>query len=489
MSYTSELYLKGDLKLDNFIGGAFQPPASNAYLPNEDPSTSIVLNHLALSSEQDAESAISSACDAFEQWKALGYLKRAEWLVKVADAIEKERDHFAILESADTGKPLWLCQKVDIPRAVANFRFFAGAVRHQESKSHLMDDAVNYTQRMPLGVAALITPWNLPLYLLSWKMAPALVMGNCVIAKPSEMTSMTAHRLAVLLQEIEFPKGVANFIFGLGKDAGQPLVASPRVRMVSFTGGTFTGKKVAELCAPLFKKVSLELGGKNASIVFDDCYIDETVEGVVQSAFLNQGQICLCGSRIFVQNGIYESFKLKLVERVSKITVGNPKECWMGSLISKAHREKVMGYAKLALEEGGTFITGGDIPDLEAPFSNGAFFSPSIVEGLSSTSRCATEEIFGPLVTLHRFTTEDEVLGYHNQVEYGLAGSVWSSDVKRAHRVAQNMETGMVWVNCWLHRDLRVPFGGIKASGIGREGGEDSLRAYSESKNICIFMN
>lgn len=366
-------------------------------------------------------------------------------------------------------------------------KFFAEAICHNETACHLRHDAVNYTQRSPIGCVGLITPWNLPLYLLTWKLGPALAMGNTIVAKPSELTPLTAHLLAYLAVEAGFPAGVVNVVSGLGAEAGQALVEDPRVKMISFTGGTLTGKRVNLTCAPLFKKVSLELGGKNATIVFADCAFDRTVSEVVRSSFLNQGQICLCGSRIFVERCLYDKFVAAFVLQTKELKVGDPlsKDSFLGSLISKDHREKVESYVQLAIDEGGEILCGGGKP---MGLDSGAFYLPTVVGGLSPSSRCATEEIFGPVVTIHAFDTEEEVLSYHDCVPYGLAGSVWTSDLSRGHRVAQSMDTGMVWVNCWLYRDLRVPFGGVKSSGIGKEGGWESLSAFSTSKNICIKL-
>jgi aminomuconate-semialdehyde/2-hydroxymuconate-6-semialdehyde dehydrogenase len=397
-------------------------------------------------------------------------------------------DELAVLESRDTGKPISVARTVDIPRAVANFRFFAGAVRHDETGFHPMAGALNYTIRRPVGVAALITPWNLPLYLLTWKVAPALAMGNTVVAKPSELTPATACVLAEILTEVGVPPGVFNLVHGLGAEAGQALTSHPGVDLVSFTGGTVTGAAVAAAAAPSFKKLSLELGGKNPTLVFADADFENAVAGAARAGFLNQGQICLCGSRVLVEESIYERFRDAFVRRVSTMQVGDPTDesTEFGALISREHRRKVESYVALAREEGGSILCGGKRPDLPPPHDRGAFYEPTVVDGLSSTSRTATEEIFGPVVTLHPFRDEAHAVHMANEVRYGLAASVWTSNLGRAHRVSAAIETGMVWVNTWLMRDLRVPFGGVKDSGVGREGGRHSLDFFSEVRNVCV---
>lgn len=398
-------------------------------------------------------------------------------------------EELASIESRDSGKTITMASKIDIPRAVSNFRFFAGQLRHDQTGCHMMSNALNYTRREPVGVFALITPWNLPLYLLTWKVAPALAMGNCVVAKPSELTPMTASALAEIIAPL-VPPGVFNLVHGLGARVGAPLVAHPDTQGISFTGGTVTGEKVAASAAPMFKKMSLELGGKNSTIVFQDADISKAVVGALRAAFTNQGQVCLAGSRLFVQRSIYSSFMQDFLARARALTVGDPSlpDTAIGALVSLPHRQKVLSYIALAQEEGGTISAGG-APPTNPALQAGAFLLPTVVEGLSPHSRCSTEEIFGPLVTVHPFDTEDEVVGYANCTRYGLAGSVWTTDVGRAHRVPARMHTGMVWVNCWLHRDLRVPFGGVKSSGVGHEGGTLSFEAYSHPKNVCIFNN
>jgi len=472
--------------LSNVISGERVSALSGATLANTDPATNTEIGRIPRSAAADVDAAVSAAKAALAgPWGRTTAEERAALLDRIADGIEARLDDFARAESRDTGKPLWLARKVDIPRAVANFRFFAGAVRHDETGSQRTGSAINYTVRKPLGVVALITPWNLPLYLLSWKTAPALAMGNTVVAKPSEMTPSTATMMAELMVEVGLPPGVFNVIHGLGPEAGGPLVGHEDVAAVSFTGGTATGRIVARTAAPMFKKLSLELGGKNATIVFDDCDLERTLDGVVRAAFLNQGQICLCGSRLLVQRSIYDRFVPAFIEKVRALKVGPPAEpdSFLGALVSEAHRDKVEGYVRLAREEGGTIACGGDRPDLP-----GAFLRPAVVTGLTTDARTACEEIFGPVVTVHPFDDEEDAIRMANSVQYGLAASVWTENLRRAHTVSERLDTGMVWVNCWLLRDLRVPFGGVKDSGVGREGGHHSLEFFSDAQNICIQL-
>lgn len=476
--------------LSNFIGGAFIPPASSAYLDDVAPATAEVIARIPRSTAGDVDAAVSAARKAFETWSKTPVGERADLLDAVASRLAARADELAGLESLDTGKPITIARTVDIPRAILNFRFFAGAVRHDETRCHAMDGALNYTLRTPLGVVALVTPWNLPIYLLSWKTAPALAMGNTVVAKPSELTPLTANALAEIFREVGAPPGIFNLVHGYGPEAGEPLVSHPGVAAVSFTGGTATGARVAAAAAPKFKKLSLELGGKNPTLVFADCDFDATVEGAVRAGFLNQGQVCLCGSRILVERTIADRFTDALVSRVKSMRVGAPSDpaTNLGALVSEGHRAKVEGYLELAKEEGGTILCGGRRPDLPAPYDKGAFLEPAVIAGLSPSCRTATEEIFGPVVTVHPFDSDEEAVALANAVRYGLAASIWTSNLTRAHRVAAALETGTVWVNTWLLRDLRVPFGGVKDSGVGREGGFHSLEFFSESRNVCIKL-
>lgn len=478
-------------ELTNHIGGEPRPAISGRTLENRNPATDAVIGTIPRSGEADVADAVTAAGACLEgSWGRSSTAERADLCDAVADAIEARLDELAELESRDTGKPISLARRIDIPRAIANFRFFAGAVRHSESAMHEMSDAINYTLRQPLGIVGLITPWNLPLYLLTWKAAPALATGNAVIAKPSELTPSTASALAEIIDELGAPKGAFNVIHGLGAEAGQALCEHPGVNGVSFTGGTATGIKVGETCAKTFKKVSLELGGKNATLVFADADFDEAVAGAVRAAFTNQGQVCLCGSRILVERSIHDRFVEAFAERVSALKVGPPDapDTDLGALISQSHRDKVESYIQLATEEGGSIAAGGKRPGLPLPWGHGAFVQPTVVTGLSPDARTATEEIFGPVVTVHPFDDEDEAIDIANSVKYGLAASVWTTNLKRAHRVSAALQSGMVWVNCWLKRDLRVPFGGVKASGVGREGGKYSLGFYTQDKNVCIQL-
>jgi aminomuconate-semialdehyde/2-hydroxymuconate-6-semialdehyde dehydrogenase len=473
--------------LSNYIRGRFVEHAGSEWMDVVEPATGVVFAKLPLSDSQDVDAAVEAAREAQPGWASLEIKERADWLDVIADSLEASFEEIAELESRDTGKPISLARNVDANRSVANFRFFAGLIREQESETFEMDDATNYVVNKSVGVGALITPWNLPLYLLSWKVAPAIGMGNTVVCKPSELTPMTADLLMRVIDGVGLPAGVVNLVHGDGAGAGSPLVAHPEVDLISFTGGTSTGEKVAASAAPMFKKISLELGGKNSSIVFADCDMEKTVAGVVRSGFLNQGQVCLCGSRILVESSVYDEFEAKFVESVEQMRIGDPSDdsTDLGALISRDHLQKVQGYVNLAIEEGGRVLTGG-APCLSSEFEGGNWMAPTVIADLSPESRCSTEEIFGPVVTLHRFESEGEAVKIANGTRYGLAGSVWTSDIERGKRVSEAMETGMVWVNTWLHRDLRVPFGGVKDSGVGREGGKWSLGFFSEAMNICV---
>ncbi len=466
------------MKLHNWIAGKAAAPASGEYLDNIDPKTGDVCGQIPRSDAEDADAAVAAALAA----PVLTVLERSELLFAVANALTERIPQLAELEAMDSGKTLAATTNGDIPRAIDNLRYYASAIRSDQTACHQMEDGLNYTLRQPLGAVALITPWNFPLHLFTWKVAPAIAMGNAVVAKPSELTPSTATVCAEVFSEVGAPAGLLNVVHGLGHEAGAPLTTHPGIKAVSFTGGTVTGKAIAGAAAPLLKKVSLELGGKNPSVVFADCDLDEAAAGVARAAFFNTGQVCLCGSRLLVERSIADEFVAKLQQQI-EAGDWTPGES-MGSLISWDHREKVASYVELAKEEGGTVVCGGN----RVGPPDGAFFQPTIITGLPIDCRVATEEIFGPVVTVHAFDSEDEAIAMANHVEYGLASSVWTNDLKRAHRCAARIESGMVWINNWNKRDFRVPFGGMKQSGVGREGGRYSMEFFSVDRNVCIQL-
>ncbi len=478
-------------KIDNYIGGGIVQPASGQYLDNFDPSTGGVYSQIADSDDRDVHLAVEAAAAAFPSWSMTSPEARHDILMRLVGLIERDLESLALAESIDNGKPVSLARVVDIPRAVSNFKFHATAAMHTVSESYeTVGQAINYTLRHSLGVVGCISPWNLPLYLFTWKIAPAIAAGCTVVAKPSEVTPMTAFLLSKLCLEAGLPAGVLNIVHGLGPKVGSAIVAHKDVKAISFTGGTKTGEEIARVAAPMFKKLSLELGGKNPNIIFADCNYGEMLATTVRSSFSNQGEICLCGSRIFVERPIYEQFKRDFVSRVSALVVGDPLEAEtdVGAIVSKQHFDKIMSYIDLAREEGGSILTGGEQVQIDGRCSEGWFIQPAIIEGLAHDCRTNTEEIFGPVVTITPFDTEDEVLSYANCVRYGLSATIWTENLSRAHRVAAKLESGIVWVNCWLLRDLRTPFGGMKDSGIGREGGFEALRFFTEEKNVCVRM-
>jgi aminomuconate-semialdehyde/2-hydroxymuconate-6-semialdehyde dehydrogenase len=478
-------------RLLNLIDGTLRPAESGAWIDVHAPATGAVLTQLPDSDERDVELSRAAAERALPAWNALGREGRSKVLLRLAQLIEDDLEGFARDESEDNGKPLSLARKVDIPRAVSNFRFFATAILHFPSEAHLMDDvAVNWTDRQPIGVVGCISPWNLPLYLFTWKIAPALAAGNCVVAKPSEVTPCTAYRLSTLCAKAGMPPGVLNIVHGLGPKVGAAITAHPGIPAISFTGGTRTGAEIARVAAPMFKKLSLELGGKNPVLVFDDCDLEDALATTLRSSFTNQGQICLCGSRILVHAPLYERFRDAFVARVKGLRVGNPNaaDSDMGAVVSKDHMEKVLAYIALAKEEGGTVLCGGERVLLDDALKDGWYIAPTVIEGLGPQCRTNQEEIFGPVVTLQPFANEAEAIALANSTPYGLAAVVWTNDLKRSHRVARALQAGIVWVNCWMIRDLRTPFGGMKQSGVGREGGVDALRFFTEAKNVCIKL-
>ncbi|MCO6511805.1 MAG: aldehyde dehydrogenase [Aridibacter famidurans] len=476
-------------EISNYIGGEMSAPSDGAFIDDIDPSTGQVYASVPDSGKEDVSAAVAAAERAFPDWSHAPAEDRHDVLMRLSALIERDLKELAEAECVDNGKPLTLARAVDIPRAVANFKFYATAAMHFASESHSnAGQSVNYTLRQPIGVVGCISPWNLPLYLFTWKIAPALAAGNCVVAKPSEITPMTAFLLSELADEAGVPAGVLNIVHGTGPKTGASIVKHPGVKAVSFTGGTKTGKWIASEAGPKFKKLSLELGGKNPNIIFADCDYDEMLETTVRSSFANQGQICLCGSRVFIERPIYERFRDDFVGHVRELKAGDPLEAEtnVGAVVSEPHMEKVLSYVELAQEEGGTVLCGGERVRLGGRCEGGYFLDPAVIEGLSHDCRTNQEEIFGPVVTIMPFDTEDEVLGYANSVRYGLSATVWTSDLSRAHRVAERLESGIVWVNCWLLRDLRTPFGGVKDSGMGREGGFEALRFFTEEKNVCI---
>lgn len=478
------------LQIPNFIGGEFTGPASGQFIENIEPATGKPYSQVADSDVRDVELAVAMAEKAFADWSRTSTEERSRIILKIADLLERDLAKFSRAESIDTGKPISLAQSLEIPRAISNFRFFATAVLHTESEAHMMDGiAFNYTLRQPRGVVGLISPWNLPLYLLSWKIAPALAVGNTAVAKPSELTPMTAYLLCEICREAGLPPGVLNIVHGTGPNVGAAITEHPKIGTISFTGGTVTGRKVAEAGAPLFKKISLELGGKNPNIIFADADLNAAIAGSVRSSFANQGQVCLCGSRVFVERPAYEKFVTQFVAATSQLKLGDPLDAKteQGAIVSKTQLDKVKFYVDLAQKEGGKIAVGGTAPPPpNERCREGYFFPPTVITDLPVGCRTNREEIFGPVVTITPFDNEEEVIGYANDVEYGLSSSVWTQNLSRAHRVAEKINAGTVWINCWLVRDLRVPFGGMKQSGVGREGGEEALRFFTEPKNVCI---
>ena len=477
--------------LENYIAGNLVGPLSGKFLENINPATGELLSYVPDSNESDVEVAVKGAKEAFKEWSVTPVAERFNILNRIASLIDENLDELALAETTDNGKPLWLSKRVDIPRASANFRFFATGIMHFASESHIMEDkAINYTLRQPIGVVACISPWNLPLYLFTWKIAPALAAGNCVIAKPSEVSPVTAFLLSKICREAGLPAGVLNVLQGSGNVTGEAIINHPDIKAISFTGSTRAGARIASVAAPRFKKLSLELGGKNPSLIFADCNWDKMMKTTIQSSFSNQGQICLCGSRILVQDSIYEKFKDEFVKRTKELIVGDPMEpnTKQGAVVSKQHFEKVLRCIETARQEGGKILCGGKPVKLEGRCANGFFIEPTIIEGIGPECETNKEEIFGPVVTLQKFSTDDEALELANACEYGLAATLWTQDITRANRIGAKLEAGIIWVNCWLLRDLRTPFGGMKNSGVGREGGWEALRFFTEAKNICVEL-
>ncbi|HET8838350.1 MAG TPA: aldehyde dehydrogenase [Flavobacteriaceae bacterium] len=477
------------LHLKNYINNEFREPESGKWLDNFEPATGEVYSRIPDSGNEDVEEAVKAAKAAFPSWSNTSIDERSNILMRISNLIEKNLVELAKAESKDNGKPLSLALAVDIPRAAANFAFYAHAITQFASESHesVGRNSLNFTLRKPIGVVGCISPWNLPLYLFSWKIAPALAAGNCVVAKPSEITPMTAFLLSEICKEAGLPKGVLNIVHGLGKNVGQAIVEHPQIKAISFTGGTKTGEHLARTAAPMFKKLSLELGGKNPNLIFADCNYEKMLKTTVKSSFANQGQICLCGSRIFVEEKIYEQFTEDFVKATEKLKIGDPKNANadLGAMVSKEHLEKVLSYINDIESQDAKILCGGKQLKIEG-FENGYFMQPTIIEIKSNRCKLNQEEIFGPVVTIMPFKTEAEAVEMANDVRYGLSATVWTNDLNRTMRLGNNLEAGIVWVNTWLNRDLRTPFGGVKDSGVGREGGFEALRFFTEPKNVCI---
>jgi aminomuconate-semialdehyde/2-hydroxymuconate-6-semialdehyde dehydrogenase len=480
-------------KILNYIDGELLPSASGLTLDNIDPSSGEVYGTIPKSDNQDVEMAVSSAKSAFNEWRNTSLEERSRIMLKISNGIENAIEALAYAESKDNGKPLRLATSIDIPRAAVNFRFFAHALTQFFGESHENQGSksLNFTLRKPLGVVGCISPWNLPLYLLTWKIAPALAAGNCVIAKPSEVTPMTAFLLSEICIEAGLPKGVLNIVQGLGPEVGQAITEHPEIKAISFTGGTKTGEHIARTAAPMFKKLSLELGGKNPNLIFADCNYEKMLQTTIRSSFSNQGQICLCGSRIFVEKSIYTKFKADFINMVSQLHVGHPIDdnVDLGALVSQSHLQKVQSFVKIAEEDPNATVLYGGEPVTIENYPKGYYMKPCIIEVKDNNCHLNQEEIFGPIVTLMPFENEEHVLQLANSSKYGLSSTVWTQNLNRSMRLSQQLESGIVWINTWLNRDLRTPFGGTKQSGVGREGGFEALRFFTEPKNVCIDYN
>lgn len=479
------------MQIENYIGGRMMAPLSKKYFDNYNPAIGAVYSQVPDSAEEDVAMAVKAAENASGNWSSLAAEERCKILLKIADLIDANNDQLAEVESVDNGKPKKLAATLDIPRAASNFRFFATAALQFASEAHAMEDsAINYTLRQPIGTVGCISPWNLPLYLFTWKIAPALAAGNCVVAKPSEITPMTAFELSKICIAAGLPAGVLNIVHGNGPRCGAAIVKHPAIKAISFTGSTRAGKEIASVAAPMFKKLSLELGGKNPNIIFEDCDFEKMLQTTLRSSFSNQGEICLCGSRILVEKSLYEKFKTAFVAATRKLKIGDPLDdaTDLGAIVSQQHFDKINHHIQLAREEGGKILCGGNTVQLSGRCAKGWYIEPTVIEGLPWNCRTNQEEIFGPVVTIMPFDTEEEALQLANSTAYGLAASIWTENLTRAHRVGALVQSGIIWINCWLHRDLRTPFGGMKHSGVGREGGNEAMRFFTEAKNICVKL-
>jgi aminomuconate-semialdehyde/2-hydroxymuconate-6-semialdehyde dehydrogenase len=484
-----EVNMEKSLHCSNFINGRFQPAISGKSIENQAPATGQLIGTLPASGADDVALAVQAAKAAASAWALTTPEYRHDILMRISNGIMARLDELAALESLDSGKPVSVARSVDIPRAALNFKFFATAALHFGSESYeIPGHALSYTLRRPVGIVGCISPWNLPLYLFTWKIAPALASGCVVIGKPSEVTPVTAYKLAEICKEAGLPDGVLNILHGVGAEVGAAMVAHPEIKAISFTGSTRAGAEIARVAAPMFKKLSLELGGKNPTIICADANLEDAISTTARAAFSNQGQICLCGSRIYIERSVYEQVKAGLLEKVAQLRQGDPADpkTQIGAMVSKVHFEKVCGYLDLARAEGGTILCGGAPIQMPAPCNEGWFIAPTLIEGLDNQCRTNQEEIFGPVATLQPFDTLEEAIALANDTPYGLSASVWTQNLDKAHRFADALETGIVWVNTWMLRDLRTPFGGVKQSGVGREGGWDAMRFFTEPKNVTF---
>lgn len=475
------------IEIHNYINGELSEPSDKRYLDVYNPSNGSIFSRCPNSTKADLELAVAASNSSFSSWSSLEQVERSNYLLRIAEIINRDLEKFAEGESTDNGKPYSLAKSLDIPRSIKNLVFFSKLANEIEEESYHQDDVISQIRRQPLGVVGTISPWNLPLYLFTWKIAPALVSGNCVVAKPSELTPFTAFLFSKACIEANLPPGVLNILHGEGLNIGREIVQDKNIKAISFTGGTKTGKEIAKEASQNLKKVTMEMGGKNPVLIFNDCNYEKMIESLIKSSFLNQGQICLAGSRIYVQDGIYEKFKADFIEKINDLKIGDPfdPEIDQGAIVSKQHLEKISNYVNYAIEEGGEIITGGGIPILSKEHSSGWYYKPTVIEGLPQNSKLNQDEIFGPVVTISKFKNEDDAIEMANNTIYGLATIIWTEDINKAHKLAEVVESGLVWVNCWLERDLRTPFGGIKNSGFGKEGGKYALDFFTESKNIC----